>query len=225
MARINRTACAVLVAFALLVVSVACGGDDDDSSAGNDPTQATTSATGQATSTSDDEGDAEPTEGESGDDDDGGTSGDDENVHAELSIGSSGVVESHDPGPTADFDADILSPLQVTIVDIIDPAPANSVIFQPAAGNRYWAAEVLLESPGDKIVNTGEPWLVTTTDGTEYEVTFLTEVGEDIMYGPLEAGESEQGFVVFEIPEGAEVASLSVNASIYVGGTLVFDAP
>ena len=168
---------------------------------------------------------------EADDEEDDSDSSDEEGPRAPLTVGSSAEVDSHTPDPMAmsDSSVDVLAPLKVTIVSIIDPAISESEIFQPEVGNRFWAVEVLLEATGDKAVNSGEPWIVTDTDGNEYENMYLTgaaaDVGEDITYSAIEPGQSKQGVVVFELPESAQVKSVSVNASIFVGGTLTFDAP
>jgi hypothetical protein len=221
-----RTVSILLVTLMLLV---ACGGDDDGG--GDDAIEGTAGTSPQMTATSDDdEGDEVTDEGEE-DDADSGDSSDEEGPHAPLAAGSSAEVDSHDPDPTAldssgNFDT---SPIKVTIVSIIDPAITESEIFPPGPGNRYWAVEVLMEAVGDTKVNTGEPWTLTDTDGKQYDRVLLSEaaadVGDDIMYAAIEPGQSVQGVVVFLIPEDAQVESLSVSASIYVGGTITFDAP
>ena len=198
----------------LVLLFVACGGGDDDDN-GTDSTPVATQISG-ADATQSDAG-TTPTQESSA----GNESNDNPDVHVSLSAGSSGEVESDNPDPFAE--ATDLGTIKVTIVEIIDNATTDNAIMQPESGNRYWAAEVMLEATRDKVVNTGV-WTVETTDGGEYETIYLTGVGDDIIYGALEAGATEQGFLVFEIPEGATVKTLKLDPSIYVGGNLFFDA-
>ena len=198
----------------LILLLVACGGDDDDDgSTDATPTSAQVSG-GDATQP--DAGET-PTEASSG----GNESDDNPDVHVALSAGSSGEVESDNPDPFAEQTD--LGAIKVTLIEIIDNATTDNAIIQPDTGNRYWAVEVTLEATSDKVVNTGI-WTVQTSDGGEYETIYLTGVGDDITYGALEAGTTEQGFLVFEIPAGATVTSLKLDPSIYVGGNLFFDA-
>jgi Domain of unknown function (DUF4352) len=198
----------------LILLLVACGGGDDDTNA-VDSTPVATQISG-ANATQSDAGETATENSSAGNEDNNNP-----DVHVSLSAGSSGEVKSDNPDPFA-TDTE-LGTLKVTIVDIIDNATTDNAIMQPEAGNRYWAAEVTLEATGDKVVNTGV-WTVQTTDGGEYETIYLTGVGDDIIYGALEAGATKQGFLVFEIPAGATVKALKLNPSIYVGGNLFFDA-
>jgi hypothetical protein len=162
--------------------------------------------------------DAATDAGESGSSDE---NGDNPDVHVSLSAGSSGEVESDNPDPFAGETE--LGTVKVTIVQIIDPATTESPIFQPEPGWRYWAAEITMEATGDKIVNTGI-WTLNASDGGTYETIYLTGVGDDIIYGPLEAGQTQQGLLVFEVPEGVTITSLKLDPSIFAGGNLIFDA-
>ena len=142
-------------------------------------------------------------------------------VHVPLKVGSSGEAPSSDPDPTTVNDTQ--GTVKVTIVAITDHATTTSPIFQPEAGNHYWAVEVTMQATGNKVVNTGQ-WTLHTTDGNDYGTVYLTGVGEDITYGALAAGESKRGVLVFQIPDGATVQWLWMNPSIYVGNQLFFDA-
>ena len=197
----------------LILLLVACGGGDDDNAA--DSTPVATQISG-ADATQSDAGETAAENSSAGNESDNNP-----DVHVALSAGSSGEVESDNPDPFA-TDTE-LGTVKVTIVQIIDNATTDNAIMQPESGNRYWAAEVTLEATGDKVVNTGI-WTVQTSDGGEYETLYLTGVGDDIIYGALEAGATEQGFLVFEIPEGVTVVALKLDPSIYVGGNLYFDA-
>jgi hypothetical protein len=145
-----------------------------------------------------------------------------EDVHVPLAVGSSGEVKSS----TMDLEHlnDEQGTIKVTVVAITDPATTDSAIFQPEAGQRYWAMEVKLEGTSDKEVNTGE-WTLHTTAGNDYDTVYLTGVGEDIIYGALQAGETQQGVVVFQIPADAVVQWVHMNPSVYVTPNLFFDAP
>jgi hypothetical protein len=198
----------VSISLALIVLAlIACGGGDDDTAPTATRGASSTPAGGSSTTAT-----SEPTQSDANFPD----------VHAPLEVGSSAEVESSNPDPFAP-ESDQMGTVEVTIVSIMDPAETTSEIFQPEAGNRFWAVEVTMEATGDKDVNTGE-WTLRTTDGSEYETSLLTGVGDDIIYGAIKPGETRQGVVVFEIPEGATIEWLYMDPSIYVGGNLIFDA-
>jgi hypothetical protein len=200
----------------LILLLVACGGGDDDDDSNDANGESTQVAGGNPTAA--DAADDEEAEDSDSDDEDPNNP----DVHVPLSPGSSGEVESDNPDPFATPEAE-LGTLKVTIDEILDPATTDSPIFQPEAGNKYWAVVATLEATSDKVVNTGI-WTVLTSDGGEYETIYLTGVGEDIIYGALEAGATQQGVIVFEIPENVTVVSLKLDPHIYVGGNLFFDA-
>lgn len=200
------------------LVLAACGGDDDPT-----PTRtASASGTvGQSTATAASTSGGQPTAttAPSGDD---GDSDDEGNIRVPLSVGSTAETESNDPDPFAADDSE-QGTVRITIDAIVDPAETDSQIFQPQPGNKYWAVEVTLEATGDKTVNNGI-WYLTTTDGLEYESVYLTGVGDDVIYGAIEPGESQTGFLVFEIPEDAVVSEVYADMSIYVGYDVIFEA-
>lgn len=205
----------------LILLLVACGGNDDD----NDSTDATPATSQSSDSNATEAGDDATASdaGETPQASNGSENESDDNpdVHMSLSAGSNGEVESDNPDPFAE-ESD-LGTIKVTIVNVIDNATTTNALMQPETGNRYWAAEVTLEATSDKVVNTGI-WTVLTADGAEYETLYLTGVGDDIIYGALEAGATEQGLLVFEIPADAVVTSLKLDPSIFLGGNLFFDA-
>lgn len=194
------------LALLMVVAIVACGGGDDDSAqqAGDtDPTPTVVAAAG-----------ATPTKRNS-------DAAENLDVHIPLRPGSSGEVLSSNPDPFAVNDDQ--GTLRVTVDAILDPAESTSGIFQPEPGNKFWAMQVTLKAVGDNPVNTGV-WLLYTTDGVRYDNLYLTGVGDDILYGGLDPGESLQGVIVFEIPEDAEIDYVQMNPSIYTTGNLIFDA-
>lgn len=209
--------------FAILavLVFVACGGGDDDDDADDANGETTQVSSGNATASA-----SEPTEDSSEPTQD--TSGGLPDVHVPLEVGSTGEVQSSNPDPM-DPELDIMSTVKVTIVAFIDPAEAANEMFQPEAGNRFWAVEMTMENTGDKPVNTGI-WTLRTTDGNEYETVVLLGIvhdgaSDDLTYGAIEPGATEAGVQVFQIPEDATVESLHMSPSIFVGGNLIFDAP
>jgi len=206
----------------LILLLVACSGGNDDDDNATESAPAVTQASGSnATNAGSDATASDGGETPQADSGSANESDDNPDIHVSLSAGSSGEVESDNPDPFSEETE--LGTIKVTIIEIIDNATTDNAIMQPETGNRYWAAEVTLEATGDKVVNTGI-WTVQTADGGEYETIYLTGVGDDIIYGALEAGASQQGFLVFEIPEGATVTTLKLDPSIYVGGNLFFDA-
>ena len=80
-----------------------------------------------------------------------------------------------------------------------------------------------LNTPGTTVAKTGV-WIVATTVGAQYENIIALGTPPDIFYGPLEAGTSEQGVVIFEIPEDATIQWVMMDPTIFVGGKLVFVA-
>jgi hypothetical protein len=143
-------------------------------------------------------------------------------VHVPLTVGSNGEVPSSSMN-LDDLDSTTMGTIKATIVAITDPATTTSELFQPDAGSRYWAVEVKLEATGDKQVNTGQ-WTVRASDGQDYETVYLTGVGDDIIYGALDAGQTAQGVLVFMLPQDVSVQWLRMNPSVYVGRNLFFDA-
>jgi|GEM_PF-6071255 len=236
-----------LVAFAL----VACGGgdDDDDSSEATEPPAqsvptATIPASSGATPTPSGANTTPATSSETPttavtaieptattpaadpDDNAGGApthaSEDFPDVRVPLAVGSSAEVGSMDPNPTTSLDSrDENSSVKVTITDIQDPAEAPGSIFSPEPGNRWFAIFVTMEATGSSVANTGEWWL-STTDGTQYTNTFALGDVPEIMYGTIEAGTVDEGRIMFEIPEDAEVAWILMSPTIFLGENLVF---
>ncbi|HEX5165026.1 MAG TPA: DUF4352 domain-containing protein [Thermomicrobiales bacterium] len=236
----HRIASLLLIALLL----VACGGGDDDandSSSNSAPTATIASSTTVAGSTA---APAQPTTqgaaatmptesvstptvstGGGGEDVEGAptnASADFPDVRVPLEAGSSGEVGSMDPDPFAATDTlDENSKVKVTINEVLDPATVDGTIFSPEEGNRWFAINVTMEATGSEVANTGE-WTLSTTDGAEYTNSIVLGSTPDITYGSIEASTSTEGIVVFEIPEGAEVAWILMSPTIFVGGNLVF---
>lgn len=133
--------------------------------------------------------------------------------HASLAVNSSGEVES-----LSDRKA------KVTINQIQDDAKSSNSFIQPKAGNRYYALQVTVEAVGGKTVSSGS-WRLRAKDGFEYDQTFISGLeGESLAFGDITPGGKRQGWVVFEIPTGAQVQWVRYDENVVVAGDLFFDA-
>jgi hypothetical protein len=221
------------IAVASIALSLAaCGGGGDDDSADTSSAPPTATASGSAATQPTDNAptaatDATPatdssptaasaaTPANSGD---SGSEGDPGDVHAPLAVGSTAQTTANDVGT-----------VKATIEQITDPATSTSSFYQPAAGNRLWAAQVTVETHGDATDQDSFGvtllWTLHTTDGLEYEQVFSSGVGEqDLVVLGVTDAQTLQGSVAFEIPEGATVEWVKMDTSIYVGYDIYFDA-
>jgi hypothetical protein len=110
---------------------------------------------------------------------------------------------------------------RVTVDAISDDAEPVSSFFERSAGHRLLVIDVTIESVGQGSLATPEFWLV-TTDGVEH--AWIGGTGHDypFLYFELPPGESRSGSVVFELPEGSEVAWFVVDPNMYVGRNVIF---
>lgn len=114
---------------------------------------------------------------------------------------------------------------RVTLNKLYNSVQAEGVWTRPAAGYRYWAALVTIEALGDEPVATGS-WTLRTQSGTEYTCTYLTpNVGPALpAMGDVNPGEARQGWLVFEIPLGAQVDWLRYDPYAIWPGSIYFEA-
>lgn len=113
---------------------------------------------------------------------------------------------------------------RVTIVSISDNAVSSNSFEEPAAGNKFWVVEVIVENAGPAEINVGS-WKLRTTADFEYDPTFAVGLGESLnLLQNLTSGAKTQGVVIFEIPEDAAPKFLRYDPNIFAKGDLYFDA-
>lgn len=136
-----------------------------------------------------------------------------EDTRVAFADGTSGTVETA---------GDVMN--KVTIDMIIDPATSNNQFEQPAAGCRYMVVSVTIENVGES-ETTGGDFTLRTTDGFEYDNTFVSGVGASDWntYKGLTSGGKTIAVLAFEIPEGATVEWLKFDPNPFAGGDLYFD--
>jgi hypothetical protein len=114
---------------------------------------------------------------------------------------------------------------RVTLDKLANSVHAQYGTLRPAAGYRYWAALVTIEALGDEPVATGI-WTVRTRSGAEYACTYLRpSIGPALpALGDVYPGEERRGWLVFEIPLGAQVEWLRYDPYAIWPGSIYFNA-
>ncbi len=114
--------------------------------------------------------------------------------------------------------------VNVTINNITDPATSTNQFEQPKAGNRYLTVAVTIQNTGERQTSAGEATL-RTTDGTEYQTTFVSGVGAADLnfFQSLTSGGKTNGVVAFEIANGATVQWLKFDPNPFADGDVYFD--
>lgn len=136
-----------------------------------------------------------------------------EDVHIELKDGAIGEVA--EPGSKARH--------KVTITKITDNAASTNQFQKPAAGNKYWVAQVLIENTGTAEMGTGS-WKMRTNDDFEHDRAFAAGLGETLQaLQNLTPGAKTQGVIIFEVPEGATPRFLRYDPNVFAKGDLYFD--
>jgi hypothetical protein len=112
---------------------------------------------------------------------------------------------------------------RVTLDKLLNSVQAEGRFLRPAAGYRYWAALVTIEAMSDEPVATGI-WTVRTQSGAEYDCTYLTpNVGPALpAMGDIYPGEERRGWLVFELPLGAQVEWLRYDPYAIWPGSIYF---
>ena len=126
---------------------------------------------------------------------------DDLDTHVRLEEGSSGEVE-----PTFGK----VYRIRVTIVSITDGVEAGDQARTPRPGNKYWAAEVLVENRGSLDVS-NPAWTIRDSEGFLHNPT---PVGVSLpLLGSLKLspGEARSGWVVFQVPKNMQPRWLRVT--------------
>ena len=113
--------------------------------------------------------------------------------------------------------------LQVTLVKMVDPAPAANQFTAPAAGMRSIATELRYKNIGTVAYSESILTDVTVLDAASHSYTI--DIAGDTSAGPgfpsdlvsLTAGESADGLVVFQVPTATKVTQVKLNVSLFGG--------
>jgi hypothetical protein len=134
--------------------------------------------------------------------------------------------------PTPNPDVDFRVPLsasntgsihgyEVAILGITDDTTGTGA--RPKAGNKYVAVEVSIANQTPNAMPQGA-WTLRTNVGQEYDISRSVVVGTPLPSAPLQGNARVTGFVVFEVPQAAKVASIRFHAPQFPKGDLFFDA-
>ncbi|WP_322819708.1 DUF4352 domain-containing protein [Tepidiforma sp.] len=117
---------------------------------------------------------------------------------------------------------------RVTVVRIMDPVVSTNQFSQPKAGMRWIGFEVIHENIGTKEIGSLD-WKLRDTNDGEHDIDIIGPVVEmpdlDPVYSDLTPGGKKQGWIYFQVPEGAGIAWLRADPNIFAKGDLYFDAP
>lgn len=130
-----------------------------------------------------------------------------------FSEGTSGTVETA---------GDVKN--RVTITKITDPAVSDNQFEQPQPGFHYLTVAVEIENAGER-ETTGGSFLLRTTDGFEYDNTFVSGVGASDLnsYQQLTSGGRTNAVLAFEVRDGSVVEWLKFDPNPFASGDLYFD--
>lgn len=136
-------------------------------------------------------------------------------VHVPLVVGSSGEIA---PERNASKRS------RVTILQIADNVTTGSTFVRPAAGHKWWGVEVVVENVGTSEVN-AMSWKLRDSNDGEHDEAFVVGAGQalDRIYN-LTPGGKVQGWVFFEIPNGAAPKWLRADPNLLLANDLYFDA-
>ena len=107
--------------------------------------------------------------------------------------------------------------LQITIVKVVDPAPASSQFEVPPAGMREMALEVRYKNVGSVTYSQSILTDVTVIDQGSHD--FSVDLAYDTSAGPgfpsdsvdIAAGETEDGFVPFQVATASVVKEVKIG--------------
>ena len=136
-----------------------------------------------------------------------------DDVRVSFAEGSSGTVETA---------GDVKN--RVTIDSIIDPAISDNQFSQPADGFHYLTIAMTIENAGER-ETTGGTFTLRTTDGFEYDQTFVSGIGAsdlNFLQG-LTSGGKTTAVVAFEVPDESRVEWLKFDPNPFAAGDLYFD--
>jgi len=137
-------------------------------------------------------------------------------VHVPLAVGSSGEIAPERNGSKRS---------RVTILGIADNVTTGSTFVRPAAGQKWWGVEVVVENVGTSEVN-AITWKLRDSNDGEHDEAFVVGAGQalDRIYN-LTPGGKAQGWVFFQIPAGAAPKWLRADPNIFLANDLYFDVP
>jgi hypothetical protein len=110
---------------------------------------------------------------------------------------------------------------EVAILGITDNATGTGA--RPKAGNKYIALEVSIANQTANPMPQGA-WTLRTTAGQDYDISRSVLVGPPLPATPLPGNARISGFVVFEVPQNAKIASIRFHSPQFPKGDLFFDA-
>jgi len=117
---------------------------------------------------------------------------------------------------------------RVTIVQIKDPVVSTNQFSRPKAGMRWIGIEVIHENIGTKEVGSFD-WKLRDTNDNEHEQDVVGPVVDlpdlDPIYSDLTPGGKKQGWIYFQVPEGAGIKWLRADPNPFLKNDLYFEAP
>jgi hypothetical protein len=108
-----------------------------------------------------------------------------------------------------------------TVHSIEDPAKPGE-FFGPDEGNRWVIIEVTQEALGEQVSGSPFDFTVQDKDGFIYDFDF-GEKEPEFTSRELAPGQRQRGFITFEVPEGAELVAVWVDADFPKPHTLIAD--
>lgn len=117
---------------------------------------------------------------------------------------------------------------RVTIVRIMDPVVSTNQFSQPKAGMRWVGFEVIHENIGTREISS-LTWKLRDTNDNEHAQDVMGPVVDmpdlEPFYADLTPGGKKQGWIYFQVPEGAGVKWLRADPNTFLKGDLYFEAP
>ncbi len=111
-------------------------------------------------------------------------------------------------------------PLEVTLLQLEDPAESDVGALEPAEGRRYMAAELRIANTGsqeyDDTPSNGAD--VVDTEGVEWAASVFDPVDPGFGSLTIPAGETVTAWISFEVPEGATLETLKFATNSGFGG-------
>ena len=105
-----------------------------------------------------------------------------------------------------------------------DPATSTNEFEQPQAGYHYLTVALAIENAGER-ETTGVEVTLRTTDGTEYDNTFVSGVGASDLntWQSLTSGGKTDAVIAFEVKDGSVIQWLKFDPNPFAKGDLYFD--
>jgi len=120
------------------------------------------------------------------------------------------TAEAADFGPPVELKALNKEPIEVTLLQIADPATSDNPSLQPEAGKRYLAAELRIDNTGaqpyDDTPANGAA--VIDTSDAEWDASIFDPIEPGFGSLTIAPGDGRTGWITFEVPEGAVLRTL-----------------